>query len=105
MLLQLVLHRVPRSMRNIPTWRKEENCLTDFVRLIFFFNGVTDTLYCSITYRRKHREITTRREIDIKSSRRFAEESTGRGNVCACICAGNTCAGVRVRAYAQKCAG
>ena len=44
-------------------------------------------------------------EIDIKSSRRFAEESTGRGNVCACICAGNTCAGVRVRAYAQKCAG
>ena len=40
-----------------------------------------------------------------RMQRRFAEESTGRGNVCACICAGNTCAGVRVRAYAQKCAG
>ena len=34
-----------------------------------------------------------------KSSRRIAEESTGRGNVCACVCAGYTCAGVRVRAY------
>ena len=43
--------------------------------------------------------------LDRKSSRRIAEESTGRGNVCACVCAGYTCAGVRVRAYAQKCAG
>ena len=42
---------------------------------------------------------------NIKSSRRFAEESTGRRNVCACICAGYTCAGVRVGAYAKKCAG
>ena len=42
---------------------------------------------------------------DITSSRRFAEESTGCGNVCACICGGNTCADVRVGAYAQKCVG
>ena len=95
-------------------------------RSLFFHTNSLEREYCSVppshtthkpylqllsvfqlsnTYRRKHREITTRREIDIKSSRRFAEESTGRGNVCACICAGNTCAGVRVRAYAQKCAG
>ena len=41
-------------------------------------------------------------EIDIKSSSWFAEESTGRGNVCAWKCAGYTCAGARVRAYAQN---
>ena len=78
-----------RERQRERTQKEDENeCAQFFNKKLFFF-------------------FFQQEEIDIESSRRFAiaEESTERGNVCACICVGNTCAGVRVHAYGQKCAG
>ena len=72
-----------------------------FCKYFFFHTSHVHTSKSCTKYS-LHLEQSTSRHTNINSSSWFTEESTGRGNVCACICAGYTCASVRVRAYAQN---